>query len=360
LPGSVEGHHPPNSVAALTQFNKNDHIVQRHNVRINNLGWISHYNYERSKAPNEFRIAIVGDSMTASQNNEIPWPDVLQRKLNADADLLAALDVKTITVLNLGVAGAEVAKRLLVHRVLLTLKPLALLEVLGRPGIPRARAAEPPTTMRSGQEAEDIDIGLRALRFIHQVHPNVLITHKATPQTLRAIGSVRSTWDRMRHPFTNNALHCVVPKEIGWSDCRPRRTHRSACRRCRSSYFASNALMAVGDTARALPDFIQALKSRPNDFGLLFRSATARVVAKDYPGAIRDLDTASLLQPGDAGVVFTRANARMALEQWSDALTDMDAAIAATPTNPAFYSTRVHVLNQLARKSEADADLRKA
>ena len=65
------------------------------------------HNYTRKPVEREFRIAIVGDSMTASINNAKPWPDVTWRYLNADKELLAFLGAKQITVLNLGVAGTS-------------------------------------------------------------------------------------------------------------------------------------------------------------------------------------------------------------------------------------------------------------
>ena len=105
IPGSLEGIYPPHSVFTLTQYDKDNLILDRHRVHINNLGWVSHYDYEPTKAPAEFRIAIVGDSLTASVNNEIPWPDVLQRKLNADTELLTALEIERVTVFNFGIAG---------------------------------------------------------------------------------------------------------------------------------------------------------------------------------------------------------------------------------------------------------------
>jgi hypothetical protein len=106
-PGSVYGFYQPGKPITFTNFDGAGNISQRHTVQINNFGWPSQHGYSRSKQPGEFRIAIVGDSMTASINNERPWPDLLQRNLNADRKLLEVLKVQRITVLNLGVAGAS-------------------------------------------------------------------------------------------------------------------------------------------------------------------------------------------------------------------------------------------------------------
>ncbi len=107
LPGSIFGPFRGGKPYTLTVYAPDGTMFDRHLVRINNLGWVSQYNYSRKKDPSEYRIAIVGDSYTAGVNNSAPWPDTLQRKLNADHQLLASLGVKKISVLNLGLPGAS-------------------------------------------------------------------------------------------------------------------------------------------------------------------------------------------------------------------------------------------------------------
>lgn len=106
-PGSVYGYYQPRQPITFTSYDGAGNILQRHTVQINNFGWVSQYDYSRAKSPGEYRIAILGDSMTASINNKRPWPDALQRNLNADQNLLQALGIRHISVLNLGVAGAS-------------------------------------------------------------------------------------------------------------------------------------------------------------------------------------------------------------------------------------------------------------
>jgi tetratricopeptide (TPR) repeat protein len=284
-PGSVTGAYVPNSKFTLTQHDINDKAVLRSVIQINNFGWVSRYDYSRKKTPGEYRIAIVGDSLTASVNNNYPWPDVVQRKFDEDRDLLAMLGLSRISVLNLGVAGASMqfmanplaliarrfssdmivvnfiiedlqrrhssqfdivprepteppseieaadppqndvsidgveirlfcprgtpralsnpecrvsplwyvasgrniegpeltrlkqilASRLLLHRVLLSMRPLALLDLLGHPIIGRAQAQG--ETIKSGED-EDVDIGLRVLKFISGLASwHVAVTH---------------------------------------------------------------------------------------------------------------------------------------------------------------------------------------
>jgi hypothetical protein len=287
-PGSIFGWYVPSKPFMLTQYAPDGTMFDRHRVAINNLGWVSQYDYTRHKSPSEYRIAIVGDSLTASINNSQPWPDILQRKLNADKQLLVRLGVQKISVLNLGVAGASMemmanplaviarrfssdmlivnfiaedlsrrhddnfenilpeppvppsdtfiatnaqlpphidvdgfeipldcrsgaavpsnpsckvstlwyapsrsvfdrdslnrtkrkaARILLWDRMIMSPKPLAILELLGKPIIPRVEAALPMLTVAMNKEEQDQDIGIRALKTIHTLHQNLLVLH---------------------------------------------------------------------------------------------------------------------------------------------------------------------------------------
>jgi len=106
-PGSVFGLFAAGKPFTLTIYAPDGTMFDRHRVPVNNLGWVSEFDYARRKEVSEYRIAVVGDSLTASINNSQPWPDVLQRRLNEDKPLLAKLGVRRISVLNLGVAGAS-------------------------------------------------------------------------------------------------------------------------------------------------------------------------------------------------------------------------------------------------------------
>jgi tetratricopeptide (TPR) repeat protein len=67
-----------------------------------------------------------------------------------------------------------VARRRLLYTVLLSPRPLALLEILGRPVIPRAQASE---SVLSKLQQEEIRYALSAFQFIHQHQPHLLLTH---------------------------------------------------------------------------------------------------------------------------------------------------------------------------------------
>src|SRR5262245_58691242 len=43
IPGNIRGPNPISSVLTYTQYDAGDHIVQRHRIKTNNLGWVSHH-----------------------------------------------------------------------------------------------------------------------------------------------------------------------------------------------------------------------------------------------------------------------------------------------------------------------------
>lgn len=95
--GNVLGGYPPNVRFSFRQYGVDGAFQQSSYVRVNNLGWVSPYDFALSKPASEYRIAILGDSLTASVNNNIPWPSVVQRGLRES--------VPDILVMNLGQPG---------------------------------------------------------------------------------------------------------------------------------------------------------------------------------------------------------------------------------------------------------------
>jgi tetratricopeptide (TPR) repeat protein len=106
-PGNVFGPQEINAVYNKIYYNGQNEIIYRHKVHVNNLGWISQYNYSVAKASGEYRIAILGGSTTAAETSELGWTDVMQDQLNADSELLTTLGVKKISVINIGVGAAD-------------------------------------------------------------------------------------------------------------------------------------------------------------------------------------------------------------------------------------------------------------
>lgn len=75
-------------------------------VQYNNQGYRSAYDWSEDKAPDEFRIAVFGDSFTECETSDYPWPDVLHEKLSSNRELAAALGGRRISVANFGRSGA--------------------------------------------------------------------------------------------------------------------------------------------------------------------------------------------------------------------------------------------------------------
>jgi tetratricopeptide (TPR) repeat protein len=287
-PGNVWGAYPPSTVFTKSSYSTDNRLVYQTHVHTNNFGWISHHDYSVQKAADEYRIAVVGASLTASVTNETPWADILQQRLNEDLELLRALDVKRISVLNFGLPGAsiqqiwnsgapvarrfspdlllvnfatldlmqvkpsialteiyddtatprndarmppanyapdlvvdgvelrltcptgprelrnpdcrlhpswyvapgrtfspqepatikrEVAYKLLMHRVLLSWRPLALLDLIGMPVLPRAHAADGIGTSPSEQIDPRVTLTLAAFEKFEKVFPKLVISH---------------------------------------------------------------------------------------------------------------------------------------------------------------------------------------
>jgi hypothetical protein len=108
-PGNVFGPMPIAAHYNAFYYDGQDRLIYEHKVLTNNLGWTSRYNYSVAKASGEYRIAVVGGSTTAADDNELAWTDVTQDRLNGDTQLLSALGVERISVLSIGVAGASVS-----------------------------------------------------------------------------------------------------------------------------------------------------------------------------------------------------------------------------------------------------------
>jgi hypothetical protein len=77
-------------------------------VRTNNVGLLSEHDYvvERDPSRPEYRIAVIGDSMTGTSTATYQWVDTVQELLNSSAVLREKVGGKTIIVYNLGWIGA--------------------------------------------------------------------------------------------------------------------------------------------------------------------------------------------------------------------------------------------------------------
>ena len=101
--GNILGPYARNAAFAFRQYDGEGNFVQANNVRTNNLGWVASLDYPIEKAPNEFRVAFIGDSLTASITNEVPWVTVAQRELQRAVG-------RPVLLMNLGVPGLGPAR----------------------------------------------------------------------------------------------------------------------------------------------------------------------------------------------------------------------------------------------------------
>jgi tetratricopeptide (TPR) repeat protein len=88
----------------------------------------------------------------------------------------------------------EVARQRLLHIVLLSHRPLLLLEIIGKPVVPRAQAAAEPVGEITQQDRR-FALALSALRLIRELVPNVLLTHN--PHAWHAVPATKSSIDRL-------------------------------------------------------------------------------------------------------------------------------------------------------------------
>jgi hypothetical protein len=104
VPG--EGLYFPNLDIPYRHFSGTHELLFQSRIRTNNMGYRADRDWSLEKPPRELRIAVLGDSLTASLMSDYAWTDVAERVLNDDPALLADLDVNRVAVLNFGVVGA--------------------------------------------------------------------------------------------------------------------------------------------------------------------------------------------------------------------------------------------------------------
>ena len=106
----------PNTKTENQQINALDQPSDLFRVRVNNHGHISGDDDPAAKPEGEFRIAVLGDSFTGSITNDTPWPDFLERQLDADEQLKASIGVDTIRTVNFGMDGTGIVQWPAVYR----------------------------------------------------------------------------------------------------------------------------------------------------------------------------------------------------------------------------------------------------
>jgi len=108
IPAPGNGNYRPNITVNRFVFDADHTLGHKSTFKINSHGLPSRNDYaiERSPEHMEYRIAILGDSLTASLPSDITWADQLQERMQGDGELRQRLNVDRIKVLNFGRSGA--------------------------------------------------------------------------------------------------------------------------------------------------------------------------------------------------------------------------------------------------------------
>jgi hypothetical protein len=100
----------PNTDGHYANFDKDNSVLQLNQFRVNNAGHISPTDDFIAKPNSEFRIAILGDSYTASIHNNVPWPSILEDILKKDDGLKQRLGKTSFKVINFGMDGTGIVQ----------------------------------------------------------------------------------------------------------------------------------------------------------------------------------------------------------------------------------------------------------
>jgi hypothetical protein len=106
----------PNAKLHLTLYDEENRPVRTNNVIVNNFGHLSLDNDSTQKPPSEFKIAVIGDSFSATTPADITWPTLLQRDLNENEILKNAIGTATFRVINFGLDGTGLVQWPSVYR----------------------------------------------------------------------------------------------------------------------------------------------------------------------------------------------------------------------------------------------------
>jgi hypothetical protein len=90
----------PNQTFTPLWMGANHQLLRVNQVHTNNHGYRMSRDIEKEKPSDEFRIAIIGDSLSACIHNNQPWPEILETYLNEDRQILKKLGKRKIRVVN--------------------------------------------------------------------------------------------------------------------------------------------------------------------------------------------------------------------------------------------------------------------
>lgn len=101
-----DGIYLPNRKVNRFGFDKDHTLLYHGTIETNAQGYRSIVDYPPPSGQRELRIAVLGDSMTASHLSDASWTDVALELLNNDRELLSRLNIDRIYIYNFGVMGA--------------------------------------------------------------------------------------------------------------------------------------------------------------------------------------------------------------------------------------------------------------
>jgi tetratricopeptide (TPR) repeat protein len=117
--------------------------------------------------------------------------------------------------------------------------------------------------------------------------------------------------------------------------------------------FRGNAYGDLGEHARAIEDYDQALRLDPGIAYAYYKRGNAYGHLGEYSRAIEDYDQALRLDPDYANAYNNRAWALYLLGRNTEALGDVDRSLSLRPGDPVIIDIRAHVLAALGRRNEA-------
>ena len=148
--------------------------IQEYVVRTNSLGFLSdkQYRMEPYPASPEYRIAVLGDSMTGMTTVTRQWVDTLEDLLNESVVLRKAVGGKTFKTINLGWPGAgfEVFQKAHYEKARKFMPDMVVVNFIEN-DFPRTAAGAHIVDMDEAVATAD-----RSLREIAADHPNLIVT----------------------------------------------------------------------------------------------------------------------------------------------------------------------------------------
>lgn len=106
----------PGAHVHLTLYDRNNRPLRTNSVLVNNSGHLALQPDSIEKSPHEFRIAVIGDSFTATTPSDVTWPTLLEDDLNREASLRKILGEIRFKVINFGLDGTGIVQWPAVYR----------------------------------------------------------------------------------------------------------------------------------------------------------------------------------------------------------------------------------------------------